>query len=150
MVELRTKLFTRIFFHKFGELMRYPTRILKLARQKGVLKMITINQTQTREELNKYAQICHQLTTAMIDGLILRFILANGNVFEGYLHRMHMDSSGAMHGNYWGYVEILTEDNKPQIIDLLSVNYIKCITTREILQKYADKGVISIAGDFND
>lgn len=106
--------------------------------------MITIRQTQTREELKKYTQTCHQLTAAIMDGMILRFALDNGNTVEGYLHRMHMDAGGAVHGNYWGYVELLTEQNAPYIIDLLNVKDVQSITTPEILTRYAEKGVISI------
>jgi hypothetical protein len=110
--------------------------------------MITIRQTQTREDLRKYTETCRKLTQAMQDGMILRFILDDEVPIEGYLHRVHMDAKGAIYGNYWGYVEVITEQNIPYIIDLLQVKDIQNITTQGVLQKYADRGVILLVDSF--
>jgi len=111
--------------------------------------MITIRRTQTQQELKKYAQICHQLTAATMEGMILRFTLDNGTVVEGFLNRMQMDASQKTHGIYWGYVELLTEQNVLYMIDLLDVKEIQNITTKEVLRRYADKGVITVGEDLN-
>lgn len=107
--------------------------------------MTSIRYTKTREDLATYAKVCRNLVEAMSDGMILRFVFNNDDTVEGYLHRVQMDAQLSDYGRYWGYIEILGEDRNLHIIDLLDVKYIQCITSEDMIRKYANAGVINIA-----
>ncbi len=82
-----------------------------------------------------------------MDGMILRFILESGDTVEGYVDRIHVDASH--HGKYYGHVELTTEQNALFMIDLFEIKEIENITSKDLLKRYADKGIIRIGDNLS-